>query len=267
LDVVAGRETNRAHSRMALLMTGKTNRRIFLSAAALAGVAGLARAASPTTTRAILFDAFAMFDPRSIVPVAERELPGQGQAFADRWRATQFQYSWIRGVAEQYRDFTAITEDALSFAAKTLKLKLTKAKRARLMRAYHELEMYPDVPAGIEKLHAAGITPAMMTNLTGPMMQSNLDHAGLKNIRIFSTEGAKTFKPHGRAYQLGVDGLRLPKEQIVFAAFGGWDAAGAKWFGLRTFWMNRFQQPEEQLGVSADATGPAFADLIRFATA
>jgi 2-haloacid dehalogenase len=251
-------------------MTNETNRRTFLSAAALAalaGVAGLARAAPRPPTRAILFDAFTMFDPRSIVPVAERELPGQGQAFADRWRATQFQYSWIRGVAGRYLDFTAITEDALSFVANTLKLELTKDKRARLMRAYHELEMYPDVPAGIEKLRAAGITLAMMTNMTRAMTQSNLDHAGLKNIRIFSTDGARTFKPHARAYQLGVDGLRLPKEQIVFAAFGGWDAAGAKWFGLRTFWMNRFQQPAEELGISADATGPTFADLVRFATA
>jgi 2-haloacid dehalogenase len=58
--------------------------------------------------------------------------------------------------------------------------------------------------------------------------------------------------------------LHLEKKEIVFAAFGGWDAAGAKSFGYPTFWVNRFDLPVEQLGVTPDGTSNDFAGLVRF---
>ena len=79
-----------------------------------------------------------------------------------------------------------------------------------------------------------------------------------------STDRAHTFKPDPRAYQVGIDTLRLPRDQIVFAAFAGWDAAGAKRFGYPTFWVNRMQALPEELGVRPDASGRSLADLVTF---
>jgi 2-haloacid dehalogenase len=59
--------------------------------------------------------------------------------------------------------------------------------------------------------------------------------------------------------------LHLAKEEILFAAFGGWDAAGAKAFGYPTFWVNRFSQPLEQLGIRPDGTSANLEGLINFA--
>jgi 2-haloacid dehalogenase len=56
----------------------------------------------------------------------------------------------------------------------------------------------------------------------------------------------------------------LPRETIVFAAFAGWDAAGAKSFGLRTFWVNRFNAPLEELGVQPDASGETLVELANY---
>jgi 2-haloacid dehalogenase len=84
---------------------------------------------------------------------------------------------------------------------------------------------------------------------------------------VLSTDRAHTFKPDPRAYQLGIDTLRLPRDQIVFAAFAGWDAAGAKRFGYPTFWVNRLQALPEELGVRRDASGPSLAELIAFVVA
>ena len=63
-----------------------------------------------------------------------------------------------------------------------------------------------------------------------------------------------------------VNSFRPPRDQIVFAAFAGWDAAGAKRFGYPTFWVNRMQAPPEELGVRPDASGTSLADLIAFVT-
>jgi 2-haloacid dehalogenase len=50
-------------------------------------------------------------------------------------------------------------------------------------------------------------------------------------------------------------------------AFAGWDAAGAKWFGYPTFWVNRLNLPGEELGVTADAIGRDLTDVVRFVKA
>ena len=56
--------------------------------------------------------------------------------------------------------------------------------------------------------------------------------------------------------------MRLPREEILFAAFAGWDAAGAKSFGHPTFWVNRLGLPAERLGFEPDEAGKALDDLI-----
>jgi 2-haloacid dehalogenase len=63
---------------------------------------------------------------------------------------------------------------------------------------------------------------------------------------------------------MGLGAFRLTRDEIVFCASAGWDAAGAKWFGYRTFWVNRAQQPAEELGVTADGVGKGLMDLVRF---
>ena len=73
-----------------------------------------------------------------------------------------------------------------------------------------------------------------------------------------TTDRVKAFKPDPRAYQMGVDAFGLKKEEIAFAAFAGWDVAGAKWFGYPTFWVNRADAPLEELGVVPDGIGPVW---------
>jgi 2-haloacid dehalogenase len=74
----------------------------------------------------------------------------------------------------------------------------------------------------------------------------------------------RTYKPDPRAYQLGVDAFRLGREEILFAPFAGWDAAGARAFGYPTFWVNRLGLPAEELGEVPDAMGKDLTELVRF---
>ena len=63
---------------------------------------------------------------------------------------------------------------------------------------------------------------------------------------------------------MGIDAFGLSREEILFAAFGGWDAAGARSFGYPTFWVNRLNLPSEELGIAPDAIGADLRDLVRF---
>lgn len=248
-----------------------TNRRAFLQAAAgatLAGTLPLHRsfaAARQRRYRAIAFDAFPIFDPRPIAALADSLAPGRGAALMSAWRVRQFEYQWLRALAGRYVDFLQATGDSLDFALAQLDLSLTPAQRERLLAAWSALTVWPDVPAAVATLRDAGLRLAFLSNMTETMLGDGLARAGLTRDfeAVISTDRIRSYKPAPAAYQLGVDVLGLPAEDILFVAFAGWDVAGAKWFGYPTFWLNRLGAAPERLGVEADATGADLPALLR----
>ncbi len=215
--------------------------------------------------RAICFDLFTLFDPRSVARVAEAIVPKRGMELWNSWKTRQFEYSWLRASAGKYVDFEAVTSEALSYAARDLKVSLAPAEQQRLVDSYSELEPWPDAREALLSWKRSGLKLATLANFSPKMMTRLLEHGGLEGLfdLELSTDRAKTYKPDPRAYALGPTLLRLPREQIAFSAFGGWDAAGAKWFGFRSFWVNRLGVTGEAL-VAPDASGPDFAALSSF---
>jgi 2-haloacid dehalogenase len=167
----------------------------------------------------------------------------------------------------RYADFRGVTEDALVYAASSLNLSLSRDSKQRLLDAFLHLEPWPDTVKTLRTLNKAGVRVITLTNFRPSMLRTNADNAGLSSYfdALVSTDSVRVYKPDPRAYRLGVDLLRLPKSEILFAAFGGWDAAGAKSFGYPTVWVNRLDQPIEQLGVTPDRTCPNLDCLLEFA--
>jgi len=118
----------------------------------------------------------------------------------------------------------------------------------------------------LKSLKASGIRMAFLSNFTPAMLDAAVQNSGLQGIfePHLSTDRVRAYKPDPRAYQMGVDAFGLKREEIAFAAFGGWDAAGAKAFGYRTFWVNRMNLPIEELGFAPDAIGATLQDLAKF---
>jgi 2-haloacid dehalogenase len=227
--------------------------------------AGLEAASAPRF-KAIAFDYFVLFNPDSVVPEADRVFPGRGRELTTLWRTRQFEYTWLRSITERYVDFFAVTEDALVYAANTLKLELTPDGKRRLLDAYLHLTPWPDTADALRRLKESGIRVITLANFSPTMLRSNADNAGLTGLfeALVSTDANHTYKPDRRAYRLGMDRLHLAKQDILFVAFGGWDAAGAKSFGYPTIWVNRFKQPVEELGIRADRTSTDLAGLLDF---
>lgn len=152
------------------------------------------------------------------------------------------------------------------FAANKLGLELSREKRNRLMGAYLEMEAWPDAISGLANLKKSGFRLAFLSNFTSAMLDANIRHSGLEGIfeHALSTDSVKTYKPDPVAYQLGVDAFKLKREEILFASFGGWDAAGAKLFGFPTYWVNRQKLPMERLGAIPDGSGETVSELVRF---
>ncbi|HEX4299269.1 MAG TPA: haloacid dehalogenase type II [Gammaproteobacteria bacterium] len=248
-------------------------RRSFLTStlgfASLVTLPGTIKAALTSRPRVVLFDAFPVFDPRPVATLVKQLFPTQGEVLAELWRTKQFEYTWLRTVSDQYRNFWDVTRDALHFGCHTLKLDLSQTDEDRLMAAYLQLKPWPDAPDALRRMKQAGLKLGFLSNFTTGMLQANIHGSGLDGVfdHVLSTDQAGAFKPDPRAYRLGVDVFGVSKQEAVFVAFAGWDAAGAAAFGYPTFWVNRFGQPAEELGFAADATGATLTALLGFVQA
>jgi 2-haloacid dehalogenase len=146
---------------------------------------------------------------------------------------------------------------------------LSPGVRAGLMDAWLQLKPWPDSIAALRTLRDADIRLAYVSNFTHEMLKVNTENAGAAGLfeHFLSTDAVKAFKPDPRAYRMAETAFRLPREKITFAAFGGWDAAGARSFGLDTFWVNRVDAPLEELGAKPDAVGRTLTELANYVTA
>ena len=242
----------------------------------LAGGAAAALYAEPATAgfvgpriKGIAFDALTVFDLRPVAALADRIFPGRGEELGTLWRTRQFEYTWLRTMGRQYVDFWKVTEEALVFSCRSLKLQLTKSDSDRLMQSYLELKAWPDALAALKGLKASGMRMAFLSNFTAAMLDHAVKNSGLEGIfdDHLSTDRVMAFKPDTEAYRMAIRSFGLRKEEIAFAAFAGWDAAGAKWFGYPTFWVNRAQAVQEELGATPDGVGKDLNDLAAFVQA
>ena len=244
------------------------NRREFLGIASTAIVSGVASAAeSPRPAiKAIAFDGFVIFDPRPIFALAEELFPGRGAELSNAWRTRQFEYTWLRTVARNYRDFPGVIDDALIFAGKSLNIEITEEKRKALVGGYFQMKAWPDVVPALSRLRAAGIRLGFLNNFSPAMLASNSQAVGIESFfeHKLSTDQVRAYKPDPRAYQMGIDAFGVKREELLFAAFAGWDASGAKLFGYPTFWINRQKQPLEQLDATPDGEGAGMQDMLSF---
>ena len=204
--------------------------------------------------RACVFDAYGtLFDVASAALRCADELAGMAPRLSMLWRDKQLQYTWLRAVQARHADFWQVTGDALDFALESLGL-ADPSLRERLMQLYLTLDAYPDAPAALRLLREAGLATAILSNGSPAMLAAVVRNAGLGDLfdHVLSVEEAGVYKPHERVYQLAVDRLAVPPQQIAFISSNGWDAWAGSAFGMRAIWCNRQSQTRERLPGAPD---------------
>ena len=208
--------------------------------------------------RAVLFDVFGtLLDVHSVAQSAERVFPGAGMHLSLLWRDKQIEYSRVRALSQRYVLFSELTRDALRYAADVLALPLNDAICDALMNEYSHLSPFADARPALMRWQQQGAALGVLSNGDREMLVRALRGAAIDEFfpHVLSADAAETFKTAAAVYQLGPDRLRLPAAQILFVSSNGWDAAGAKWFGYRSFWVNRNAAPRERLGPAYDGSG------------
>jgi len=213
--------------------------------------------------KACVFDAYGtLFDYASAAARCRDVLGDKHERLSALWREKQLQYTWLRAIQGRHADFWQVTGDALDFAMESLGLE-NAALRKRLMNLYLTLETFPEVTSTLERIKAAGLKVAILSNGSPAMLDAAIDGSRLRPLldAVYSVEDAGVFKPHPSVYRLPVAGLDVPKEAILLVSSNGWDAYAASAFGMRVAWCNRYGQRAERLPGKPDVEIKSLSEL------
>ncbi len=164
---------------------------------------------------------------------------------------------------ERYTDFWEITGDALEHACRRLGLDLPESDRASLMEGWLSLQPYADADQALAMMAPRPL--AVLSNGSPGMLEESLRRTNLRGrfAHVISVAEVRTYKPHPAVYELAERYLTVPRDRILFVSGNGWDAAGARSFGLPVALVNRFGQPAEALPASPESAAPDLATLAR----
>jgi 2-haloacid dehalogenase len=217
---------------------------------------------------AVLFDLYGtLLDVHSVAGRADQLFPGRGSALSQLWRDKQLEYSRLRTMSSRYVPFTQVVEDALQYACDALHLPLDSAGRGLLMHEFTQLTPFADAVPALQRLLAADLTVGVLTNGDPGQMEDALHGAGLDDYFdvLLSADQARAYKTAPAVYELGPLTLGHPAAELLLISSNGWDAIGAKWYGYRSFWVNRASAPIERLDGQPDGIGRSLSDAVDFA--
>jgi len=211
---------------------------------------------------ALAFDLYGTLLEVASVGRAAATVTPQSAEFVDLWRQKQLEYSWLRSLMGRYQDFWTTTGDALDHALDRFGLVVDEEARARLLGAWLDVHPYPEVTAALDRLRTTRRL-AVLSNGNPDMLEAGLAAAGLRDRfeHVLSVDDVGVFKPHPAVYELATKAFGLPAERILFVSSNGWDAFGARAFGMPVAWVNRGGAPLERLGTPPTLVVPDLSAL------
>jgi 2-haloacid dehalogenase len=211
---------------------------------------------------ALAFDLYGTLLEVASVGRAAAEVTAEPAALVELWRTKQLEYSWLRSLMGRYQDFWSTTGDALDFALDKHGIVVDDETRARLLGAWLDVRPYPEVTTALDRLGSTRRL-AVLSNGNPDMLEAGLAAAGLRERfeHVLSVDDVGVFKPHPSVYVLANKAFGLPSERILFVSSNGWDAFGARSFGLPAAWVNRTAAPLERLGTPPNLVVPDLAAL------
>ena len=168
--------------------------------------------------KACVFDAYGtLFDVHSAVGKHKFRLGDIADQVSMLWRTKQLEYTWLRSLMGHHADFWQVTRDALDFAFDMHGINDPDLHRD-LMRAYLNLDCYPEVSEALSILKSRGFRLAILSNGTPAMLEAAVKNSGIEELieKSFSVEAVGIFKPDPRVYQIAVDGMNVRSEEIIF---------------------------------------------------
>ena len=190
--------------------------------------------------KAIIFDAYGtLFDVNSAAEKCKSKIGDKWENFANYWRKTQLEYTWLRSLMGRHKDFWQITEDSLDKSIQAFNIDLTM--KNELLDLYKILTPYPEVKETLKNLKDKKYKLAILSNGTPALLNELVKSNDLQDLfdDIFSIEEVKIYKPSSKVYDMPIKKYNIKKEEAAFLSANTWDVSGGGNYGFRSVWVNR----------------------------
>ena len=190
--------------------------------------------------KVIIFDAYGtLFDVNSAAEKSKEKIGDKWESFANYWRTTQLEYTWLRSLMKRHKDFWQVTEDSLDKSL--LAFKIDPNMRSELLNLYKILNTFPEVKEVLEKLKKNNYKLSILSNGTPALLDKLVKSNCLEKIfdDIFSIEQVGIYKPDSKVYDLPIKKYNIARDEVAFLSANTWDVSGAGNFGFNAIWVNR----------------------------
>jgi len=190
--------------------------------------------------KAIIFDAYGtLFDINYAAEKCKDKIGDKWENFANYWRTTQLEYTWLRSLMNKHKDFWQVTEDSLDKSMKAFKI--DPSMRNELLDLYKILSTFPEVTEVLKNLKEKNYKLAILSNGTPALLNELIKSNNLDNIfdDIFSIEKVGIYKPDSKVYDLPINKYQIQKKEVAFLSANTWDVSGGGNYGYSSIWVNR----------------------------
>ena len=190
--------------------------------------------------KAIIFDAYGtLFDVNSAAEKCKDKIGDKWESFANFWRTTQLEYTWLRSLMKRHKDFWQITEDSLDKSMKAFNIDPKMKKE--LLNLYKVLSPFKEVPETLKTLKERNFKLAILSNGTPSLLNELVRSNDLNDLfdDLFSVEEVGIYKPDSKVYDLPVKKYKIEKNEVAFLSANTWDVSGGGNYGFNSIWVNR----------------------------
>ena len=192
--------------------------------------------------KAIIFDAYGtLFDVNSAAEKCKDKIGNKWEGFANYWRTTQLEYTWLRSLMKRHKDFWQVTEDSLDKSMKAYEI--DSSMRNELLDLYKILSTFKEVPEVLKSLKEKDLKLAILSNGTPDLLEQLVKSNNLENLfdNIFSIEEVGIYKPNYKVYDIPIKEYQINKNEVAFLSSNTWDVSGGGNYGYNSIWVNRNQ--------------------------
>ena len=190
--------------------------------------------------KAIIFDAYGtLFDVNSAAEKCKDKIGDKWEAFANFWRTTQLEYTWLRSIMKRHKDFWQITEDSLDKSMKAFNIDPKMKKE--LLNLYKVLSPFKEVPKTLKTLKERNFKLAILSNGTPSLLNELVKSNNLNDLfnDLFSIEEVGIYKPDSKVYDMPIKKYKIEKNEVAFLSANTWDVSGGGNYGFNSIWVNR----------------------------
>ncbi len=190
--------------------------------------------------KAIIFDAYGtLFNVNSAAEKCKEKIGDKWEDFANYWRTTQLEYTWLRSLMNKHKDFWKITEDSLDKSMEVFQINSSMKKE--LLDLYKNLSTFPEVKGVLKKLKKKDYKISILSNGTSSLLRQLVKSNNLENLfdDIFSVEKVKIYKPSSKVYDIPIKKYKIKKNEVLFLSSNTWDVSGGGIYGYNTVWVCR----------------------------